>query len=648
MIPIIALVGLLIRPGATPSWLPWMLAGWLMPVLYLAHQYWVYGVGPGSREARAETVVKRVTDAIVQVDQNWRFTRVDERAEEIYGRTEEELLGRHFWKIFPQALGTEFEEVYRGVMQSREPGTLEAYNVDLDGWFHVAVYPDEDGGLSFYFRDVTEEHALKEEVQAEKNLLEQAQRLAGAWSVDLRTDEISWSDQVYRIHELPVGTEVDLEESIEFYAPGARETIREVFDRAVTEGRSYDLELPLLTARGNRRWVRTVGAPVRVDGEVVKIAGAVQDITERRSIERQNRLLASALEAAANAIVITDRNHVIRWVNPAFTELTGYSAEEVVGWKREMFQPEGQNSALYEDLRETIRTGSVWHGELVSKRKDGSEYVEEQTVTPVRGEDGEIHHFIAVKQDVTEQKEYEEKLRLAKEEAEQMNRLKSSFLANMSHEIRTPLTSIIGYADLLKSRMPSADDTFVDRIEQSGHRLLRTLDSVLDLAQLESGNVQVHPEVFDCVEEIRGIADSLQLQARRSDIAYRVDLPEGPLRVTMDKGALTRIVTNLIENAIKYTEEGFVRITCEPIDDEIVIEVEDTGIGMEDEFLGDLYKAFQQETMGITRRFEGNGLGLTITKNLVDLLGGSIEVESKKGVGTTFVVALPRHTYEAD
>ncbi|NBB85851.1 MAG: hypothetical protein GVY12_06465 [Bacteroidetes bacterium] len=256
-------------------------------------------------------------------------------------------------------------------------------------------------------------------------------------------------------------------------------------------------------------------------------------------------------------------------------------------------------------------------------------------------ERGGYRRLVGTLLNVTAQVQREEALRAAKEEAEQMARLKDAFLANMSHEIRTPLTAIIGFAQVLEDELEGEEQELLQSIGQGGRRLLQTLNSVLDFARLEAGELQVERTEVAVQEEIRHVVRELREQARAKGLPLQVNAPEEPLLVLADPGALGRVLTNLISNAIKFTAEGFVSVVAETAGPDVLIRVKDTGIGISEAFLPHLFEEFEQESSGLNRNHEGSGIGLTITKRLVDLMQGHITVESKKGNGTTFTVQLP-------
>jgi PAS domain S-box-containing protein len=299
--------------------------------------------------------------------------------------------------------------------------------------------------------DITERKRAEEALQHSETLLLQTGKMAkvGGWELDLNTMTPYWSAETYRIHEVDPSVQPNLENAIEYYTPEVRSIIRQVVANAIEKGHSYDLELPMITAKGRQIWIRTTGQPEFHQGKCTRLFGSFQDITERKlaeealrrahdelevrveertkelaavnrdlrkeiaerkEFERQLRLQTQAMEAAANGIIITDRQGHIQWANPALTQISGYNPDELVGQNMRIFRSGQNNADYYDRMWNTILSGEVWHGETINRHKDGSLYIEEQTITPVRDEGGEIPHFIAIKQDVTKRKQDEKEL----------------------------------------------------------------------------------------------------------------------------------------------------------------------------------------------------------------------------------------------
>ena len=265
-------------------------------------------------------------------------------------------------------------------------------------------------------------------------------------------------------------------------------------------------------------------------------------------------------------------------------------------------------------------------------------------LTGARVEIGDATYLVGMGIDISDRVAAEKALKEAKEEAEEMNQLKSVFLANMSHEIRTPLTSILGFADVLDEEVDGEAGRVVEMIRESGHRLKETLTSVLELARLERQATEVGTERCDLVERVEETLDLMQPQIASNGLDLEVQGPSEPISLQADPKVLHRVLTNLVSNAIKFTEEGRIYVAVEGEGTEAVLRVSDTGIGISDDFLDQIFDEFRQESEGLTRAHEGSGLGLTITQRLVEMMGGTIEAESTKGEGSTFTVRFPRES----
>lgn len=423
---------------------------------------------------------------------------------------------------------------------------------------------------------------------------------------------------------------------------------------------------------------------VRLDGEIrdVEVAASafadqqgpaiqviLHDITDRKLAEEQMRLHLKILESAANAIVISGRNGIIEWVNPAFTDLTGYLPGEVVGKSPRVLKSGKQEVAFYKEIWRTILAGLVWHGELVNRRKDGSLYTEEMTVTPVTDPTGGIRHFIAVKQDITQRKLMEDRLRSAKEAAEAANVAKDHFIANVSHELRTPMNAILGMTELaLDEDLPPSVRNYLATAKESADMLLDLLNEILDFSRLEAAQFQLDARPFSLRRLLTNTLKTLGVSAYEKGLELICDMTDHvPDELLGDSLRLRQVLLNLIGNAIKFTARGEIVITVAKVesscnaarrkrsaadfastDNEVMLEfsIADTGIGIAPEEQENIFAPFTQVDASMTRNYGGTGLGLAIAAHLVRLMGGRIVVESQVGHGSvfTFSVRLKRQS----
>ena len=382
---------------------------------------------------------------------------------------------------------------------------------------------------------------------------------------------------------------------------------------------------------------------------ILIIAGALLAIiavfTLRAAVRRRTQQLVESrtrfrrlAEATFEGIIIHEDGEILD-VNRALIEMIGYERDELVGRAFSDVLSTSMHANASERAADPSGPGSADTYEGVMVRKDGSSFPAEIEEKVVEVPDQCVR--VAAIRNVTERKKWETEILNAKEKAEQMSRLKSSLLNNMSHELRTPITSIIGYAELIINDPEADHAAFASRIRQSGKRLSRTLQSVLEMAQIESGTLEVEPRDVEVGTLVREVVDEHRPMASRADLSLEVEetLSEDPLYT--DRTLMYRVLSNLVHNAIKFTETGTIQIDVEPAESGVRIAVSDPGIGIDPAFRQHLFEPFKQESEGRARTHEGTGLGLALTKRMVTLLGGSIEVTSAKGEGSTFAVEVP-------
>lgn len=377
-----------------------------------------------------------------------------------------------------------------------------------------------------------------------------------------------------------------------------------------------------------------------------------KDITLQNKIDTKLNTLKNAVKQSPVGVLITDPNGVIEYINPKFTDITGFSIRDAVGNTPRILKSDYHDESFYEDMWETLLSGKTWKSEIRNKKKSGELYWERLSISPINEEiTGELLGFVGMKEDITEYKKLQENLVKSKEKAEESDKLKTAFLASMSHEIRTPMNSIIGFTDLLREEdMPQEKrDKYTNHIQNSGNTLLNLIDDIIDIAKIEAGQMKISSGTCDLSELMDGLLKSHTEQKNKLGKEHIELIPNGDnvkeqLIIKTDQNRLTQILNNIISNAIKFTEEGYVKFGYLTVSDEILqFYIKDTGIGIPDDEIPYIFDRFRR-VENDEKIYQGTGLGLAITKNLVELLGGNLWVESFEDVGSIFYFTLPYET----
>jgi two-component system, sensor histidine kinase and response regulator len=407
------------------------------------------------------------------------------------------------------------------------------------------------------------------------------------------------------------------------------------------------MDYSIIDENGNSIFRELYGYPIfDTQGNVIQIIEYVMDITDRKRSQEELIKLSQAVEQSLNIVMITNKDGIIEYVNPKFTEITGYEFQEVVG-----NQASTMGLSTPEERKlfwETLESEGEWRGEFHNRKKNGEYYWEYASIYAIRNSQDVVTHYIKDAVNISKRKKAEEELKAAKEKAEQASRFKSEFLANMSHEIRTPLNSILGFIELLlTTRLDHQQKDYFETIKDSSKVLLGIIDDILDFSKIESGRLEIDNIKFYLKHELEPAVDMFVARAdeKNIELLYFID-PSLPEYIFGDPLRIKQVLNNLISNSVKFTpERGKILVEIKLLDMtekecRILFSVSDNGIGISKQKQEQIFNAFFQADSSISRKYGGTGLGLTISSHLVGAMGGKLKLESNEGQGSKFYFEL--------
>lgn len=376
----------------------------------------------------------------------------------------------------------------------------------------------------------------------------------------------------------------------------------------------------------------------------------IHDISDKKRVEYMLRLLSRAVEQNPVSILITNQHGNIVYCNPAFTNISGYEEEELLGQNPSILKSGYHDNDFYENLWNNLNEGKDWTGELRNRKKNGELYWEKAVISPILDSNGEITHYLAVKEDITKMKKMINSLIKAKEKAEESDQLKSAFLMNMSHEIRTPMNGILGFTELLKRPLLSGEEQkeYLEIIKSSGQRMLNTVNDIIEVSKIETGQIKLKLSPVDICKSVNEIYSFFKNEVANKGLELIAAFEAKNEIIETDPTKFNSILTNLIKNAIKFTDNGYIKVGCRRENDELLFFVEDSGIGIPENRQEAVFNRFEQADIGDSRVFQGSGLGLAIAKSYVEMLGGKIWVKSEPGKGSTFYFSLSYQPIKED
>ncbi len=582
------------------------------------------------------------------------FLEVNEAALNYYGYSQEEFLSMTLRDIHPES------EIKKLLLDIETTDTQINQTYD---WIHkkksgelipveVASYPiifNQRNAKHVLINAITERKKVEEKLISERKML---RTLIDNLPVTIYVKDVECRKIIANRADLDIVGALSEEEVL---GKTDLDTFNnEIGQRGFEDDKSViETGLPVLNreedfydANGVQRWLITSKIPLLGEnGKIIGLVGIGKDITEQKMAQEKILKLSKGIEQSSATIVITDIFGTIEYVNPAFCKTTGYTEEEAINQNPRILSSGLQPKEFYSDMWQSIEAGKVWKGEIHNKKKDGSLFWEWATITAIKNDKGEMTNYIAIKEDITERKKMQAELIEAKEKAEESDHLKSAFLANMSHEIRTPLNSIIGFSELLGD--PDFDqeqkNEFISTIIDNGNKLLVIISDIMDISMLDSRQIKIRNEVISSQKLLKDLTLNFSQEASQKGIKIRVDQSfEAPdVLFESDSYRINQVFSNLIGNALKFTPEGSIEIGYKKLGKMVEFHVKDTGIGIAPEYYHTIFKRFRQVDSTKTRKYGGNGLGLAISKNLINLLGGDIWVESELNKFSDFFFTIP-------
>ena len=592
-------------------------------------------------------------------DATLKFLAVNNAAIEKFGYSKDEFLGLNAYQIFPLEEQEKFQKfVAENPQSNRSIGPSRQQRKDgtiliVEATANLIDFEGKEARLVL-LNDVTEK------VQAERSLLQSEENFRESLS------------------NSPLGIRIVSVEGKTIFANQAFLDIYEFndLDQFVTTPVKERYTPESLISHQKRKQIRKEGGEVseynisirRKSGEVRHILVSRkevlwngskhfqvinQDITLQKNAEIQLRKISRAVEQSPNAILITDTNGNIEYANPKTLSLSGFNSEELIGQNPRIFSSGERPAKEYVELWETVKAGNIWSGEFHNRKKSGELYWEAAVISPIFAADGQITHFLAIKEDITAAKKILQDLIEAKEHAEESDRLKTAFLNNISHEIRTPFNSILGFLSLVQENDLTHDerDEYFDYINGSANRLMSTINDIVEMSRIQAGQLKLTLAEVNIREFTGNLFDQFKADAERKNLEFKLNnnLPKDIERINTDRDKLNIVLTNLLGNALKFTKAGSIELGVCLVNQAVETKhalslhfyVKDTGIGIPENKRQVIFEHFMQADASSTRQFEGSGLGLAISKAYIEMMGGKIWVESELQKGSSFFVTIP-------
>ncbi|NQT63948.1 MAG: PAS domain S-box protein [Candidatus Marinimicrobia bacterium] len=615
-------------------------------------------------EEKYRSIIESAPDGIIIINQKGKIVQINTQTEILFGYTRDELVGQQLEILIPPRFKKHVElrkEFSKNPKTQTMGSGLEMYGLRKDGTeFPIdarmsSFDVDEDTMTSVTIRDMTvikkAEKALRKEEELNRLVLNNVDEIIYMISFEEGNHfagEIKYVSQRsmnitgYNYNEFIDNSNL----WFDIVHPDDKPALISKTAEIISSGESGVREYRLKHKNGEYRWLSDHVVAQKNDGRVVGLFGVAGDITEKRESENQLRKLSSAITHSPSIVIIVDDSGNIEYVNPKFTVITGYGLKEVKGQNPRMLQSGNLSKSGYRELWETISAGREWRGEFKNKKKNGELFWVSSSISSIKNLAGEITHYLAVQEDITESIKARQDLETSLAETKRANNVKDQFIANISHELRTPLNSILGFSEIIenefKEMINDENRIYFDSIQRSGNRLTRTVHDILEISQYEAGTYNGSFSNVDLVQIVNNILQEQEIQAKEKNLSLEFESDQKSAYVTVDEYSLSQALMNLIDNAIKYTEKGGIHIKHDADKDHHILKIKDTGIGISQDYLSRIFEPYTQGSEGYSKRFQGLGLGMTLCKRYMEFNNVKCDIDSEIGQGTEITLHFER------
>jgi PAS domain S-box-containing protein len=597
------------------------------------------------------TVIDNIPDFIYVKDRESKFLLRNVSGIELLGvQSVDEVIGKTDFDFFPEELARDFYDEEQTIIQTGHAIVNQEVHVTepsgLQHWLLYTKVPLRDSqdnivGIVGVSRDIDERKQAEEQLRKLSSAVEQSSSAIIITDTDGTIEYLN--PQFTQLTGFTAEEALGQKPSLWKSGQVAPEVYRNLWDR-ILDGGEWRGELLNRRKNGDLFWCLTTISSIRSsEGEVTHYIAIQEDINERKQAEEalkrahdQLKYERAQLQAILDSMgegVIYDEKLQTRYINQALTRLTGYTVEEWQGYLHPLKSEQmidADFEALSQAIFDAVGRKGIWRGEIRLRRKDGSEFDAGLTCTEVTGADGQVVGAVTIIRDISVEKALQEQ--------------KSRFVANASHELRTPITNLKTRLYLMH-KQPEKMDYHLQVVEEVTARMQRLVEDMLDVSRFERGLIPLHQREVDLQELVASVVEVQRAEADHKHIRLTCELSTEPMIILADPERITQVITNLLVNAINYTPEGgLVTVDATSNGDFAAIHIRDTGVGIAPDLLQQVFQPFFRASQGLS---DGTGLGLTIVKDIVELHGGTIEVDSRVGEGSRFSVKLALHKQSA-